>query len=272
VRRTTVFPPGDPQTITLTSALPDIITDNLTIDGSNAGVILDGSDVGSIPETVRLDDVSLTLDGGANLIANGGFDAGLGHWRPWDKHPGATRSLNNSDYHSSPNSYEWGVVASARDSSTVYDTTDTSDPVDDPFDAGSTAWISATGGEAVELRFWYKYGNVFANLHALLPDGYENINWWWFYGEDDDWHEAVVTATLLGDATGVALEFGHTHSERWADGLPIESNGNVIRGLQIVNFPGNGIVLHDGAQNNVIGGNSNLGAGPLGRGNLVSSN
>jgi parallel beta-helix repeat protein len=38
-----VFPPGDPQTITLASALPDITQGNLTIDGSAAGVILDGS-------------------------------------------------------------------------------------------------------------------------------------------------------------------------------------------------------------------------------------
>jgi hypothetical protein len=40
---TTTFPPGSPATIVLTSALPIIITDNLTIDASNAGVILDGS-------------------------------------------------------------------------------------------------------------------------------------------------------------------------------------------------------------------------------------
>jgi hypothetical protein len=38
-----VFPPASPTTIGLNSALPDIITDNLTIDGSSAGVSLDGS-------------------------------------------------------------------------------------------------------------------------------------------------------------------------------------------------------------------------------------
>jgi hypothetical protein len=38
-----VFPPASPTTITLGSALPKIITDGLTIDGSNAGVVLDGS-------------------------------------------------------------------------------------------------------------------------------------------------------------------------------------------------------------------------------------
>jgi len=38
-----VFPPINPTTISLSSALPWIITDSLTIDASDAGVILDGS-------------------------------------------------------------------------------------------------------------------------------------------------------------------------------------------------------------------------------------
>jgi parallel beta-helix repeat protein len=42
---TTVFPPGSPATITLTSGpLPEITAANLVIDAVNAGVILDGSD------------------------------------------------------------------------------------------------------------------------------------------------------------------------------------------------------------------------------------
>ena len=43
----TVFPPDAPATITLTSPLPDITQGNLTIDASDAGVILDGSGLGS---------------------------------------------------------------------------------------------------------------------------------------------------------------------------------------------------------------------------------
>jgi hypothetical protein len=42
-----VFPPSNPQTITLDAfPLPDIVTDNVTIDGSNAGVVLNGSGLG----------------------------------------------------------------------------------------------------------------------------------------------------------------------------------------------------------------------------------
>ncbi|GAI26372.1 unnamed protein product, partial [marine sediment metagenome] len=40
-----VFPPSAPATIYLTSNLPSITQGNLTIDGSNAGVILDGSNI-----------------------------------------------------------------------------------------------------------------------------------------------------------------------------------------------------------------------------------
>ena len=45
---TGVFPPGNPVTIALTSgSLPDITQGNLTIDASDAGVILDGGGLGS---------------------------------------------------------------------------------------------------------------------------------------------------------------------------------------------------------------------------------
>jgi parallel beta-helix repeat protein len=43
---TSVFPPTAPVTISITSALPHIHANNLTLDASNAGVILDGSNLG----------------------------------------------------------------------------------------------------------------------------------------------------------------------------------------------------------------------------------
>jgi len=39
----TLFPPDDPTTIFILSALPELAQGQLTIDGSNAGIILDGS-------------------------------------------------------------------------------------------------------------------------------------------------------------------------------------------------------------------------------------
>ena len=40
-----VFPPDDPATITVTNELPHIHISNLTLDASDAGVILDGSQI-----------------------------------------------------------------------------------------------------------------------------------------------------------------------------------------------------------------------------------
>lgn len=57
----------------------------------------------------------------------------------------------------------------------------------------------------------------------------------------------------------------------WISGLEINSDGNIIQGLQIVNFsPAVGIALGGGAKNNTIGGDRSVGSGPLGQGNLVS--
>ena len=51
---TAAFPPTSPATITLTSGLPGLDDGNVTIDASDAGAILDGSGIGTTPETVLL--------------------------------------------------------------------------------------------------------------------------------------------------------------------------------------------------------------------------
>jgi parallel beta-helix repeat protein len=272
---TTIFPLASPATISLNSALPNIIADNVTIDGSNAGVILDGSGIGTTPATLLLDDVSLALDGGPNLLSNGDFGAGLGHWRPWDVRPGATRGINTGDFRSAPNAYEWNTVAHAGGGSTVYDTTDSSDPFDDgPYDVGSTVWISATGGSTAELRFWYRYGWPGARLRALFPDGSrEQIGTWWFNGQSD-WTEAVIAETIPADAVAIALEFKFSHWQSGTTGLVIDGAGHVvIKGLQIQGFPYNGIELRNGASHNLIGGNNSTPSGNCtGECNLISGN
>jgi len=55
-------------------------------------------------------------------------------------------------------------------------------------------------------------------------------------------------------------------------GVEISSNGNAIYGLQVVNVPGPGIVLVEGASDNTIGGDRTLGKGPIGHANLCSGN
>ncbi len=61
---TTIFLPGNPQTIALTSPLPTIVTNNVTIDGSNAGVILNGSGTPT-------DTSGLVIDGASNVAIKG---------------------------------------------------------------------------------------------------------------------------------------------------------------------------------------------------------
>jgi titin len=51
----TVFPPGNPATITLASGLPPINQDGITIDASDSGVILDGQDLDIAGIAIRSD-------------------------------------------------------------------------------------------------------------------------------------------------------------------------------------------------------------------------
>ncbi|HEU5163576.1 MAG TPA: hypothetical protein VFV54_10550, partial [Thermoanaerobaculia bacterium] len=71
---------------------------------------------------------------------------------------------------------------------------------------------------------------------------------------------------------GVILD-GSRLSGAFESGLEIEdpSKGNIIRGLQIVNFPSCGIFV-GGDGDNIIGGDRSRGTGPIGEGNLLSRN
>ncbi|MFC1983785.1 hypothetical protein ACFLVO_02065 [Chloroflexota bacterium] len=75
--------------------------------------------------------------------------------------------------------------------------------------------------------------------------------------------------TIDASYTGVILD-GSDISGDWVNGLEIYSDGNIIRGLQIINFTGSGIVV--GGVYNEIGGDRGIGIGPFGQGNLVGKN
>ena len=76
--------------------------------------------------------------------------------------------------------------------------------------------------------------------------------------------------TIDASDAGVILDGSEIKGER-VNGLEIYSDGNIIRGLQIINFSGSGIALCSGS-NNVIGGGRKIGSGPIGQGNLTSNN
>jgi titin len=81
---------------------------------------------------------------------------------------------------------------------------------------------------------------------------------------------SVNNLTIDGSQAGVILNGSGLSA---GTGLVIDgADGVIIRGLQILNFPRDGIALIGGATNNLIGGDHGLGAAPLGQGNLISGN
>jgi hypothetical protein len=72
--------------------------------------------------------------------------------------------------------------------------------------------------------------------------------------------------TIDASNAGVILD----GSQVDGNGLSILSDHNTVRGLQLIGFSGAGIGLSSGAEYNLIGGDRNIGSGPLGQGNLLN--
>lgn len=79
-------------------------------------------------------------------------------------------------------------------------------------------------------------------------------------------------AHLTLDASNAGVILDGSNIEGSATGLIISDIGIKIQGMQIVNFSEVGIVLQPGASWSTIGGDRNIGDGPLGQGNLISGN
>jgi len=77
--------------------------------------------------------------------------------------------------------------------------------------------------------------------------------------------------TIDASDAGVILDGSQLPTDSWIPGLEIVSDGNTIRGLQVIQFTGTGIVAAHG-RNNTIGGDRSIGLGPIGQGNLCSGN
>jgi parallel beta-helix repeat protein len=91
--------------------------------------------------------------------------------------------------------------------------------------------------------------------------------------EDNDSSLPNITQggiTIDASNAGVILDGSGIQGD-WVNGLEIYSDGNTVKGLQIINFSGSGIAMCS-ASNNMIGGDRGTGTGPLGQGNLVSKN
>ncbi|MGB3903606.1 MAG: hypothetical protein WBB22_01665 [Anaerolineae bacterium] len=78
--------------------------------------------------------------------------------------------------------------------------------------------------------------------------------------------------TIDASDAGVILDGSQLPRDTWIPGLEIVSDGNTIRGLQVIHFTGTGLVVALHGRNNTIGGDRNIGLGPMGQGNLSSGN
>ena len=78
--------------------------------------------------------------------------------------------------------------------------------------------------------------------------------------------------TIDASNAGVILDGSQLSEDTWIPGLEIVSDGNTIRGLQVINFTGTGIAVAFHGRNNTIGGDRSVGTGPTGQANLCSGN
>jgi len=76
--------------------------------------------------------------------------------------------------------------------------------------------------------------------------------------------------TIDASNAGVIVDGSRALGE-WVTGLSICTSDCVVMGLQVVNFTGSGIAGCAGSRNQ-FGGDPNVGAGPIGQGNLVAGN
>jgi len=76
--------------------------------------------------------------------------------------------------------------------------------------------------------------------------------------------------TIDASNAGVILDAGSYPRDTWDACLEVGSSGNIIKGLQVIRCTGAGIVVT--GNNNTIGGDRKIGEGPIGQGNLSTSN
>ncbi|MGD2178663.1 MAG: right-handed parallel beta-helix repeat-containing protein, partial [Anaerolineae bacterium] len=222
-----VFPPTAPVTISLTSALPQIHQGNLTIDASDVGVILDGSDVPGVwvggldivshGNTIRGFQVSnfsgpgIAIGGANNTI---GGDRGVG---------AGPLGQGNLTSHNDVGIGLWGSHVS---SNTI---------------SGNLIGSDATGADDLGNRFGVEISEG-ANDNVLGPDNVIAYN-------DAGVHlHQGANGNVIGPDNEIAYNGG--------SGIDVEKPDtlhNTINHNSIHDNGGMGIRLLDGANGNVIG-------------------
>jgi hypothetical protein len=215
--------------------------------------------IGEIPAVDPLiDDVSLTFDGGANLLTNGSFNSDTLHWVVMDDNPAFGRSLNSGVYHSAPASYQFGRNGVFGAMRTFYDVQANTGSLPDPYHPASTIWITATPGTQVEFSFWYSgtIGAAFI-LGRDTGGGWRNLAIHGGYTSAGEWTFDALTTNIPADITAVGIQFDAYNLEQTARNI---IRGNIIganaSGQNPLPNHEDGIRIENGTSETLVGGDS----------------
>jgi titin len=238
---TSVFPIADPATIALVSPLPVITIDNVTIDGTNAGVILDGSGAPS-------NTAGLMIHGASNVVIKGLHILHFPHHGIELSHGASDNTIGGR--HGSPGGFcsgdcnlisgngSWGLYIS--DSGTTGNTV-----------SGNYIGTNASGTAAL--------GN---NAAGVTIESEANYN---IIGGDTPEERNLISGNY---GPGVQILFNASYNTVSGNYVGTDASGTL-------SLPNNdvGVQIGHASINNVIGGdNASPGATCTGECNLISGN
>lgn len=273
-----VFPPDNPTRILLRSQLPPLVRGEVIIDGTDAGVILDGSLLGAPTQSGFIDDIQLLTETGENLITNGDFQSDLNYWMLWrtgedEKYSGIAR-WTDAEGAENPGAVEIAPHSRGGDITLTYhdqnEALDMSGAENHP--SGIMVPIPVDHAERLTLVFQYKRVNLSVNVELIDEDNSGSYDpFWQDYYFSDDWRQGRFEIDVPDGATELFLNFNIFPSE-YLSGLVVQTNDNVIQGLQIINFPGDGIALEFASGNQIGGARTSMTAPCISPCNLLSGN
>jgi hypothetical protein len=166
----------------------------------------------NLPEnTLLLDDVTLTINGGNNIIANNNFSKGLVHWSTWNDDKNSFSLINKYDYNSKKFSY---VFCNANGASRTFYTVEEKyynwdrNEVD-PYNSKFPIWISVVQNDKISFSFWYKYNLGNAYILGIDKNG-KWSNLLHINGQKTNiWQQITSNIIINQDILGIGIQFDY---------------------------------------------------------------
>ncbi len=268
-----IFPPNNPTSIFPKSELPPLDTGGVTIDGSGAGVIIDGSLLAQRETTGFLDDISLITDTGENLIANGDFAENLNHWLIWQLEDVDNYGWNSAEGAESegavaftPNPYSGTIMLAYQEEDREFDFYGLGNE-----SSGESNRISVGNAQHLTLNFQHKQLDLAVMIEFLLEDGAGNYEQFAEeYNHSDFWSQELFEVDVPAGAKNIDLTF--SLNAEYLNALVIRSDNNAVQGIQIINFSGDAILIEEASRNKVGGARESIIAPCIAPCNLLSGN